>query len=405
MTIGRKRFAKALRGLLLSAVALCGLIAVVGSGGGDDGAYWYEEPAAPFALTFALAAGDLDGDGFSDVVAARDGFYGAGDDLSILFQDPLFPGSFVPGGVYGTGPGPFGLALGDLDGDGRLDIAVMDDELREVSVRFQISSRPGNFYAAERYPLAGYPNGMALGDLDADGYPDIALAVGTGGRGVSILFQDPSAPGAFFDEERLPVGPSAAGSIDVGDLDGDGRLDIAVTDAYSITLLFQNPARPGTFTAGGEIHAGFDHTRVRIADLNGDGRLDLAASNYYDDSLSVFLQDPSQPGAFYHASTYAVGSRPDDIAVADLDGDGRPDLAVANYDTYDVSVLLQRPASPGAFFGAVNYPTLDEPYTLSIADLDADGYPDIAVAAVTVSVILFQDPSMPGTFFNPVVLE
>jgi hypothetical protein len=163
-----------------------------------------------------------------------------------------------------------------------------------------------------------------------------------------------------------------------------------------------------TFPAGAQPQA------VRIADVNGDGLPDLVVANYGPGSngmgtpgVSVLLQNAATPGTFLAPVTYATPDGAIDVAVGDLDGDGRPDLVVASLDpdfSGGVSVLLQSPApaAPGTFGTATVYRGLGQPLSLAIADLNGDSHPDIAVADGTSATVLLQNAAMPGTFANPV---
>jgi hypothetical protein len=123
--------------------------------------------------------------------------------------------------------------------------------------------------------------------------------------------------------------------------------------------------------------------------------------------VSVLLQDATHPGTFLAPVTYPTPGGAVDVAVGDLNGDARPDLVVTSYDpdfTGGVSVLLQNaaPAAAGTFGAATVYPGFGQPLSVAIADLNGDGHPDIAVADGTSATVLFQVASAPGTFAAPV---
>jgi hypothetical protein len=115
----------------------------------------------------------------------------------------------------------------------------------------------------------------------------------------------------------------------------------------------------------------------------------------------VLLQDPAHPGSFLAPVTYATPGSSIDVAVADLNGDSKPDLVVANLaplGTGSVSVLLQDPAHAGQFLAATSYAALGQPLSVAIADLNGDGHPDIALADGPSAGVLLQNAASPGTF-------
>jgi VCBS repeat protein len=115
----------------------------------------------------------------------------------------------------------------------------------------------------------------------------------------------------------------------------------------------------------------------------------------------VLMHDPAHPGAFLAPVSYATQGQSIDVAVGDLDGDNLPDLVVANLSpsaTGSVSVLMQDPAHPGTFLAATNYTALGQPLSVVIADLNGDGHPDIALADGPSAGVLMQDAANPGTF-------
>ncbi len=139
---------------------------------------------------------------------------------------------------------------------------------------------------------------------------------------------------------------------------------------------------------------------MAVADLNGDGRPDLVTTNSDGNSVSVLLGNGD--GTFSVQQTFPVGRSPRDVVVADLTGDGIPDLVVANYNDDTVSVLLGK--GDGTFLPQEVFPVGAKPYSLAVADLNGDGKPDIIVAnsaSDTVSVLLNLGGSNDHVNFAP----
>ena len=174
-------------------------------------------------------------------------------------------------------------------------------------------------------------------------------------------------------------------SISIGDLDGDGAPDLAVANGGS-SLEFPGDVSvllgvgDGTFAAPQSFAAGDRPVSVSIGDLDGDGAPDLAVANFNSDDVSVLLGIGD--GTFAAEQRFAAGVFPQSMSIGDLDGDGVPDLAVANGGSFadmgDVSVLLG--AGDGTFAAQQRFDAGDSPQSVSIGDLDGDGAPDLAVA-------------------------
>jgi hypothetical protein len=158
--------------------------------------------------------------------------------------------------------------------------------------------------------------------------------------------------------------------------------------------------------------AGPQPQSVKIADMNGDGLPDLVVADFGPGGdntgtagVAILLQDSKNPGSFLAPVSYATLGGAVDVAVGDLDGDGKPDVVVANLNpppTGSVAVLLQDPAHPGLLLAATNYAGFGEPIGVAIADLNHDGHPDIAVADGQSATVLMQVPTAPGTFAQAV---
>ena len=386
-------------------IAICVFLALGACGSNDSGVI------PPFTITYSVAAGDLNGDGRPDLASANTFIAGPPPHpghVSVFLHSQSSSGAFGGARNLDAGSDTAMVAIGDLNGDNLMDLVAANDTSASISILFQNSSSPGTFLAAQNHGVGAHPDGVAIGDLNGDGHLDIAVA----DSGLSVLFQDAGVPGTFFPPIRLGVPCSSVG---IGDLNGDGQADLVATatNAGHVSIFLQSPAGTGTFLPPQTVAAGFQPLNVVIADLNADGRLDLAIANLgtpdnpFTASLSVLLNNSVSPGSFLAATNYATGERSESVSVGDLNGDGRPDLAVANAgvfgNTGSVSVFFQNPSAPGTFLSAVNRPGTSQPLGVAIADLNGDNLLDIALADDGVR-ILFQIPGHPGTFRSPILV-
>jgi hypothetical protein len=296
-----------------------------------------------------------------------------------------------------VGSNTYTVSIGDLNGDNLMDLVAANESSASISILFQEPSSPGTFLAAQNLGVGAHPGGVAIGDLNGDGHFDIAVA----DSALSILFQNASAPGTFFPPISLGVQCSSV-SLD--------------PNSGKVSILLQSPAGAGTFLPPETVAAGVQPANVAIADLNADGLLDLAIANHGSGasdsppsgSVSVLLNNSASPGSFVAATNYATGYESWSVAVGDLNGDGKADLAVANVGTLgdiagSVSVFFQNQGRPGTFLSAVNRPGTSGPTGVAIADLNGDSLLDIALADEGVR-ILFQTPGQPGAFQSPILV-
>jgi len=297
---------------------------------------------------FSLAVADVDGDGKLDLILGC-----IGSNTVSIYLNTSSPGtiSFAASVDFATTQDPYGIAVGDLDGDGKIDIAVADFTPGTVSV-FRNTSSPGKISLASRLDLpAGIgPQTVAIGDLDGDGKPDIAV-VNSLSSTVS-LYRNLSAPGSlsFAPRSDMVTGSDYPFSVSLADIDGDGKADLAISNEnlYKVSpatiscFLFHNNSSPGnmSFSLAQNLGTG-DVFSLCVGDLNGDGRPDIALPRSYN-GLSLY-PNTSIPGtiSFGNVANYA-GPAPFMAAIGDLDGDGLPDVAASNVTAYGFSVWMNQ---------------------------------------------------------------
>lgn len=318
------------------------------------------------------------------------------------------------------------VVAGDFDGDGRTDVAVaairVDGGAHWSQVQVFLGRAGGGFDGPTAYPVALDPWGLCLGDLDGDGRPDLVATIpastppqpnviGDSG-GLSILRQDGNHPGRFLPAVWVRSG-GAAEAAAVLDVTGDGLADVVVADGVfansRLLVLAQAPAQPGALLAPVSVPVGTGHgfRDLAVADVDGDGRPDLVLAGY--DCVAVLLQ---QAGGGFAAPTFlAAGLHVEGVAAADLDGDGRVDLVAANAGNApdgtrggaSVTVFLQH--LPGQFTATL-IPAPDGARQVVVGDLDGDGRPDLAVLSLvyqslstpTRVTVLRQSATQPGAF-------
>jgi hypothetical protein len=212
------------------------------------------------------------------------------------------------------------------------------------------------FYPSVEYPTVGTPYYVAIGDLNGDGALDLAVANQRPDY-VSVLLNN--GDGTFQAAVNYGVGDNAT-SLVIGDLDGDGDLDLAVATGGYVSVLLGNG--DGTFqTAIG--YGARGGVSIAIGDLDGDGDLDLAVADYWFDDVLVFMGNGD--GTFQPAVNYGAGDGPVSVAIGDLDDDGGQDLAVANNNSDNVSVLINKGSYP---IPDIKANGSDGPITISTSD-------------------------------------
>jgi hypothetical protein len=295
---------------------------------------------------------------------------------------------------------PGAVAVGDLNGDRRADLAVAstnpDTDTSSVSVF--LGRGGGGFRAASRYRTGVVADSIAIGDLNGDGKPELAVA-NLGEDTVTVYVNRGGGHFAAGVEYATGKFPS---DVAIGDLDGDGAAELVVASttidlggAQSLVSVFANNG-DGTFQDRIDYRPRRGSYAVAIGDLNSDRKPDLVSANR-SDSISVFFNNGD--GTFRPRVDSRAGSGPRSLAIGDLNGDRKPDVVTANTSTSgfssnrdSVSVLRNR--GDGSFRPKLDYRTHDDRYlgfgSVAIGDLNGDRKQDVAIGTdeTTVSVLV-----------------
>ena len=326
------------------------------------------------ANPYGVALGDVDGDGDLDLVTANLGVA----TVSVRLNDGA--GNYAGTLEVPVATGTLGVALGDVDGDGDLDLLAANKTGNSVSVRLNNGS--GTFTGTQNVAVGTEPNALTLGDVDADGDLDLLTANNLAGT-VSVRLNNGAS--IFSGTQEVSVGTNPQGVL-LGDVDNDGDLDLLATNNGSGTVSVRLNNGLGSFTGALNVAVGISPLGLALADADNDGDLDLLTANKGSNTVSVRLNNGL--GSFSGSQEVAVGSQPTSVALGDLDSDGDLDLVATNNADGTVSVRYN---SAGTFSGGQEVAVGSAPAHVALADLDGDGDLDFAATntnANTVSVRL-----------------
>jgi hypothetical protein len=316
-----------------------------------------------------LAAGDFNGDGVPDVVVVNNAINVFGN-VSVLLADGK--GGFLPPVQYSVdGSTPVWVAVGDFDGDHKLDLAVSVTTTAVVSIL--LGNGDGTFQPQVSYAAESGLQGITVGDVNGDGKVDIVTANECGNdpacrKGtVSVLLGN--GDGTFQPEQSFFAGMFPL-SVSLADFNADGHPDIAValpcgTDVTCVSnggvgVLLGNG--DGTFqSVANYASTGLDTARLTVGDFNGDGHADVVATNSQVSDITVFMANAD--GTLQSGIDYVVSTVPIWVAVADFNRDHALDLAVANELGSALSVLLNSGGTRIALSSTPNPSKAGQPVT------------------------------------------
>ena len=337
---------------------------------------------APGRSPNAVATGDLNGDGFADMVVAN----GSTKNISVLLNDG--DGTFGEPTNFTVGGGPRDLIIKDFNGDTKLDVVVTNSAGGSVTIL------PGNglggFGPAAFIKTASSPYAVATGDLNGDTFDDLVVTL-AGASSIQVLLGN--GLGGFAPQPKIKSGGGKPVDIAIADFNADTKLDALVVNQSSSNVTFFQGNGAGGFSSSSKFAVGPTPTAAAVGDINGDGNLDVAVSSLAGRVVSVLLGNGAVPPVQFQPQLRLAlpGSHfGTSIVLADFSGDGILDIGVGNRSLPTVTVLL------GLGLGKFTQPyefDLGKPAAtpttggLAAADLNNDGQIDLITTSTSTSDI------------------
>jgi len=338
--------------------------------------------------------------------------------------------TFSPKVVYNS-PYATDVSVCDIDGDGKPDLIVTGvyglatngnaiSIFRNTSVSGVIDSN--SFAPPYKFGLSNTGITVTVGDVDGDGKPDVVVVRGS--DSTILVYRNTSTAGSIsFAAPVTFASIFNPGVAKIADIDGDGKPDLIVlsyNDAnqaymaqFNVISVFRNTGTTGAISfAPGVIvdhgHSDYSAEYIAVADINGDGKPDIVASLYINGAIDI-LRNTSIPGSINSTNSFAPpvfyygGIQPDGVIIGDLDGDGKADIATAN-DDGTLSIYHNSGTGGAVSFDpyiSVRIPNYSYNFIPTIGDIDGDGKPDIVVTGETAgsidSIYVYHNNSSPGS--------
>jgi len=336
----------------------------------------------------ALAVADVNGDGKLDIVVANDGsanvsvLLGKGNGSFVaqtVVEQEKGTGTAAP--TYAVGTTPFYVAIADLNHDGKPDLVVAN--FADDTLSILLGNGDGTFKSQTTVATGIGPDFVSIEDINKDGIPDILVANSSDETLQVVLGK---GDGTFTLKGITQVGPPVSKatlqSMVVADFNKDGNLDVVITggDASSQIVTYLGGNGDGTFRTARGIITGLQTLYLQVADVDGDGNLDLVAGSFSNSTMRVLLGNGKggfSTGRDYPDNGLTTSSGTQAYALADVNGDGKPDIVTVNSSASFLQVLYND--GNGRFDLANSYDTGSIPSDVQTADLNGDHHADVVL--------------------------
>jgi VCBS repeat protein len=361
------------------------IVALMASGCRADHTAPAREPQAQPPAVFpsggstlvGLAALNLLGDSRLDLITVARG------DNSIRVLPGNADGTFGDAQVFSGGDDLTHATAGDVNGDGIPDLLAVGHLSNALFVRLGLGG--GQFAPLVKYPLRNHGNRLVVADLNRDGYADVVVSHDGSGAPIFVTAFLGSSTGELHSVWELGTSYFTTEDIATGDFDGDGKIDVAIAmndNRAAVMVLrglgtgaFAAPVFLPPLSESPGISDGT--TGLAVGDVNRDGRDDIIVACF---SLTNQLVIRLSTGASFTDPVSIPLTSPIDVALGDLDGDGKLDLIASNIESGSLSLL--RGNGDGTFRTPVDVAIGPEPVSLAVADFDGDGLADVAVTSL-----------------------
>lgn len=339
---------------------------------------------------YGAYAGDINNDEFSDLVVITED----SDDIRVMISDGSL--GYEPFVIIEMPPGlgPSTNEGADFNRDGFIDMAIGSTYSDNVNIQF---GDPVSFFNTQmNYSVSEGVRGMAVPDLNGDGWDDIVTA-NRAGNNISILLND--GTGSFEPAIEIDSGFQGETSIAATDLNADGYTDLLVAtyeDSHVVSLLNDGT---GNMTVASSAMVGSQPWMIAIGDINGDGYADAITANRNTNDVSVVFSDGS--GGLELDRHYSVNEFPVAVDLGDIDGDGDLDFISSNVLGGDYTLMEND--GTGQYINERTYPSPDMSACAVIHDRDNDGDMDITMIDEAADVvILYNNTNLLNNTDHPV---
>ncbi|WP_324673674.1 FG-GAP-like repeat-containing protein [Hymenobacter sp. GOD-10R] len=320
-----------------------------------------------------VTLGDIDGDGDLDLLTCYGTAAPAPGGVVLRLNDGT--GKFTGTKEVQVGTNPNTVVLADVDSDGDLDILTLNSRNSVINstVSVRLNDGKGNFSGNQDASVGPFPNSLAVGDLDGDGDLDILTANRNSPSANTLSVRLNDGNGTFSGTQEVPVA-AISYSIVARDVDGDGDLDILSSNENSTVSVHLNDGK-ANFSGSQEIPVS-GYYKLAVGDIDGDGDLDFVTANYLPLNGSLSIRRNNGNGKFSGNQEIISGSA-NALSLSDMDGDGDLDLVTTDYRPEAISVRLND--GTGTFGSSRSVPISGAPFNLALGDVNGDGSLDVAV--------------------------